>query len=256
MCIDISEKENTQDTISIICVFNNKEAFENQLKGSLKKQDIDYELIALDNSDNRFKSAAEALNYGSRKANGEILVYSHQDIFLKSSKELRVFSEAIKKCPSGTVIGTQGVKEPSKVYFSNITSGSDYDDSFISDYKNDFYEVSCVDEGFFGMKKSTWEKLKFNEVLCDNWHLYCVEMCLHTRLNGNQVCVWPTQLHHYSTGKISLGYMKNLKLLCKKYHRHFKFIWTTCYKVRTNWLYINILYYAWIINRMAKGRLK
>lgn len=253
MCKD--EKGEKENKVSVICVFNEKKAFEEQLYSSLKNQDIEYELIALDNSNNRFKSAAEALNYGSRCAHGKILVYAHQDIFLKGKDSLRLFCTAITNCQIGTVVGTQGVKEPSKKYYSNITAGNEYDNSIVWNYKNDFYEVSCVDEGFFGMKKETWEKLKFNEKLCDNWHLYCVEICLHARKLGNKVLVYPIQLHHFSMGTISLGYMKNLKLLCKEYHKDFKYIWTTCYKVRTNKIYINILFIIWCLNRKLRGKL-
>ena len=242
--------------VSVICVFNDKSALDKQLKASLTNQNIEYELIALDNTSNRFKSAAEALNYGSSQAHGDILVYSHQDIYLKRPNELRGFVEAINNCPVGTVIGTQGVKEPRKVYYSNITAGNEYIDKIIEDYKEDYYEVSCVDEGFFGIKKQTWERLRFNEILCDNWHLYCVELCLHTRKNGNSVYVWPSQLHHFSMGVISLGYMKNLKKLCKVYRGDFKYIWTTCYKVRTNTVYIHLLFWMWCLNRIIRGKLK
>lgn len=242
--------------VSIICVFNNQNQFENQLKASLALQDIDYELVAIDNSDYKFKSAAEALNYGSNIAKGDIFVYSHQDIYLKRHNELKLFADAIEKCDVGTIVGTQGVREPKKVYFSNITSGTAFNKEINAEYMESLYEVSCVDEGFFGMKRDTWNSLKFNEELCDNWHLYCVEMCLHTRRNGNKVYVFPSQLHHFSMGKISLGYMKNLKKLCSVYRKDFKYIWTTCYKVRTNWIYINTLYFIWCLNRKLRGKLQ
>ncbi len=243
-------------TISVICVFNDKNTFDRQLYASLKLQDVEYELIALDNTTQQFRSAAEALNYGSQKATGEILVYSHQDIFLKRSEELRRFAEAIANQPTGCILGAQGVKEPSKVYYSNITYGAEYIPEIVGDYPDDFYAVSSVDEGFFGMKKKTWEMLKFDEALCDNWHLYCVELCLRTRKHGNAVYVFPTQLHHFSMGTISLGYMKNLKKLCSVYRKDFKYIWTTCYKVRTNRLYIHGLYALWCLNRKLRGRLR
>lgn len=242
-------------TISVVCVFNDENAFARQLYASLKLQDVKYELITLDNTKHRFKSAAEALNYGSQKATGDILVYSHQDIFLKRPEELRRFAERIDSQPTGCILGVQGVKEPSKAYYSNITYGVEFVSEIVDDYPEDLYVVSSVDEGFFGMKKKTWEMLKFNEELCDNWHLYCVELCLRTRKCGNAVYVFPAQIHHFSMGTISLGYMRNLKKLCSVYRKDFKYIWTTCYKVRTNKLYINGLYALWCLNRKLRGRL-
>lgn len=242
--------------ISVICVYNNKFQFDNQLKAGLERQDADYELIAIDNTKNIYKSAAEALNHGCRKAKGDILVISHQDIYLKRNDELRRIAKEIFRAEKGTIIGTQGVKEPSKVYYTNITAGNEYDDKIIDSYSERLYEVSCVDEGFFGMKKDTWEMIRFNENICDDWHLYCVELCLHTRKLGNKVYVFPSQLHHFSMGKISLKYMLNLKKLCAEYRSDFEYIWTTCYKVRTNRLYINLLFTVWFLNRVLRGKLK
>ena len=241
--------------VSVICVYNNKSVFENQLLKSLKKQNMQYELIAIDNSNNKFSSAASALNYGAQEASGDVLIFSHQDIYLKRSNELEFIATIIYNQKCGDIVGTQGVREPSKVYYTNITAGKIYDQTIINNYEEQLYEVSCVDEGFFGMKKNTWEKLKFNEELCDNWHLYCVEMCLHTRKTGGNVYVWPAQLHHFSMGTITLGYMRNLKKLCGVYRKDFKYIWTTCYKVRTNYAYIQLLYLAWVVNRFIRGKL-
>lgn len=242
--------------ISIICVYNRKEQFHEQLYASLLNQDIEYELIAIDNTENQFKSASQALNFGCTKANGDILIFSHQDIYLKRNDEIRRFAQAIENLEIGSIVGTQGVKEVSKKYYSNITAGEIFDKCCSEEYNEELYEVSCVDEGFFGMKKKTWANLMFNEELCDNWHLYCVEMCLHTRKNHGKVYVYPSQLHHFSMGTISLGYMRNLKKLCSVYKSDFKYIWTTCYKVRTSSWYINGLVFLWCLNRRIRGNLQ
>lgn len=241
--------------VSIICVYNNEQQLEQQLKASLKKQNIKYEFIGINNIRNEYSSAAKALNYGASHATGDVLVFSHQDIYLKTPVELKNIVEAVFSCSIGTIVGTQGVKEPSKLYYTNLTSGPDYNADLVHDFDDKLYEVSCVDEGLFAMKKETWRNHNFDEVLCDNWHLYCVEACLNARKRGNKVFVFPSQVHHFSKGTISLEYMKNLKRLCEVYRRDFKYIWTTCYKVRTNWIYINALVAAWVINRFARRNL-
>ena len=242
--------------VSVICVYNNQIAYEKILCVSLNEQNIEIELIGINNIDKKYKSAAEELNYGAEKATSEILIFSHQDIFIKSNNALAYFSETIEQLPSGVIVGTQGVREKSNKYISNITFGNKFIKEISTEFADRFYEVSCVDEGFFGMKKSTWKTHHFDEKLCDNWHLYCVEMCLWNRKNGGSVYVCPIQLHHFSMGIISLGYMKNLKLLCKVYRKDFKYIWTTCYKVKTNVIYINLLYFFWIVNRIVRGKLQ
>lgn len=240
--------------ISLICVYSDKNQYEKQLLHSLENQDTEYELIAIDNTNGQFSCASKALNEGVRQSKGDVLIFSHQDIYLKSLSELSKFAKAVTDAGEGTVVGTQGVIDNSKVYYSNITAGDEFIPDIIHDYEYRLYKVSTVDEGFFGMLRTTWEKHPFDEVLCDNWHLYCVESCLYNRANGGNVYVYPIQLHHFSMGKISIGYMSNLKRLCKVYRNSFRYIWTTCYKVYTNPIYINTLIWIWIFNRKLRGK--
>lgn len=241
--------------ISVICVYNDNCSLQNQLLDSLQKQNVEYELILLDNREHAFQSAAEALNKGVCQAKGDILIFSHQDIYLKTWEGLEKLADQIEKYPVGTIVGTQGIKEKSKLYYSNLTTGMNYNKELLHRFEEQPYQVSCVDEGLFGMRRKTWEQHPFDEKICDNWHLYCVEACLYARKNGHGVYAIPIQIHHFSRGQISLSYMKNLKSLCKKYRKDFRYIWTTCYKVRTNVIYINCLYCIWVANRAARRRL-
>lgn len=238
--------------ISLICVYNNEKQLKDQLLKSLKNQVGDIEKILLDSKQFGFKSAAEALNYGARIATGNILIFSHQDIYIKESNEIEKLATAIEKNEIGDIVGTQGVKERSKVYYSNLTAGKEYNPSIVKDYDEDLIEVSCVDEGLFGMKKKTWMKHHFDEALCDNWHLYAVEQALNARRNGHRVWVCPIQMHHFSFGTISLSYMNGMRSLCNAYRNDFKYIWTTCYKVRTAKWYINTLIFIWTMNRKLR----
>ncbi len=70
---------------SIVCVYNNVEILNQYLLESLKSQTILYELILLDNSCNKYKSAAEALNYGGERAKGRYIMFVHQDIKFENS---------------------------------------------------------------------------------------------------------------------------------------------------------------------------
>ncbi|MEF2838224.1 MAG: glycosyltransferase [Oscillospiraceae bacterium] len=242
-------------SISVICVYNNEAQLNVQLKTSLEKQDVEYEFVAINNENGGFQSAAAALNYGATKATGDILIFAHQDIYFKTSKELGELADAITQCETGTIIGAIGVTEPRKVYYGNYTEGEAYDPKLSAGFNKDLYSVSTVDECIFGMKRETWIGHPLDEQLCDNWHLYGVEACLWARKHGFQVYVYPCQIHHFSGGKISLGYMRNLRELCRVYRKDFKYIWTTCYKVRTNSVCINCLVLLWTINRFIKGSL-
>ncbi len=239
--------------VSVICVYNNKAQFEKQLLHSLLIQNCEYELLAIDNCEMRIKSAAAALNSAAAVSKGDILIFSHQDIQFKSAFELKKMVDTIKAEEDGTIVGTQGAVEGNKKNISNLTDGKVYDDKYywnLTTVKN----VSCIDEGLFGMKKVTWENHNFDEKLCPGWDLYAVEMCLNARKQGFKVVVAPIQIHHFSRGKISIDYMQCLRDIGRKYSHDFKYIWTTCYKVPSNQFILWMLYTLWCFNRMITGR--
>lgn len=240
--------------ISVICVYNNEEQLKTQLECSLEFQNANMEFIKIDNRCGKFESAAKALNYGANLAKGDVLIFSHQDIYLKTENEIEELAEVIYHCEVGTIVGTQGVMEKSRKYYSNLTAGEEYDCNLNYEFEKKLYEVACIDEGLFGMKKATWEGHHFDESICNNWHLYAVEQCLYARSHSGKVYVYPLQIHHFSKGRISLGYMQNMRELCKKYRKSFRYIWTTCYKVRTSSLYINTLITAWCLNRIIRRK--
>ena len=240
--------------ISLICVYNNEKQLKEQLTESLKLQIGDIETVLMDSKKLGFKSASEALNYGAETAKGDVLIFSHQDIYIKEVDGIEKLALAIEGVEIGDIVGTQGVREKSKVYYSNLTAGKEFNPSIVKDYNEELIEVSCVDEGLFGMKKETWVQHHFDESLCDNWHLYAVEQALNARKNGHKVWVYPVQMHHFSFGTISLSYMNGLKKLCGIYRKNFKYIWTTCYKVKTSRWYINSLVFLWLMNRKLRGR--
>lgn len=242
---------NNAKCVTIVCVYNNKELFEKQLLSSLMNQDVDYEIIGIDNNKEKFSSAAEALNAGALRASADIVIFSHQDIFLKGHSELSQFVERIKSYPVGTILGAAGAKEKIKTHFGTYTSGPEYKKEYREvEWKE--MEVSCIDECFFGMKKETFLLYRFNEELCSDWHLYGVELSLQARKRGFSVYVLPVQLHHFSYGRISIGYMRGLQKIVEYYHKDFDYIWTTCFKIPASPLYMRILFLVWYCNRKLR----
>jgi len=71
--------------ISVVCVYNNERTFKNVLLKSLENQTVGFELIALDNRGGRYRSAAEALNYGGEQAKGDYIMFVHRDVSLAVS---------------------------------------------------------------------------------------------------------------------------------------------------------------------------
>lgn len=240
--------------ISIICVYNNETSLKNQLMKSLNQFNTkDFELILLDSAMYGFTCSADGLNYGAEKANGDVLIFTHQDIFIKDEREFYDFCNFIEKSSTGTIIGAAGSIEGNKENYTNYTTGSELDTSSVNRVDG-IREVACIDESFFGMKKETFISHPFDNKLCDNWHLYAVEISLFARKKGKKVFVYPIQIHHYSNGKISIGYMKGLLKIADRYKDSFSYIWTCCYKVRTSWIYTRGLYAIWCAHRVVMRR--
>lgn len=234
--------------VSVICVFNNPEQLSKQLINSLNRQDVKFEIIKVDGRCNRYKSAAQALNYGASVAKGDVLIFSHQDIVIEEADGLKRIANFIHEKPIGSVIGVAGAIEGNRRNKGNYISGNDTPERI----KNPV-TASTVDECFFGMRRDTYELHHFDEFLCDDWHLYAVEQCLYHR-KDSKIYIYPIKVHHYSPGKISLKYMDGLIKLADHYHGNYKYIWTTCYKIKSNPLTCRLLRNAWLINRIVRRK--
>ncbi|MCK5160178.1 MAG: hypothetical protein KAQ99_01265 [Candidatus Aureabacteria bacterium] len=83
--------------ISIICVYNNETIMNDYLLKNLKGRTLGFELIKINNTNNTFKSAAEAPNYGGKKAKGKYIMFVHQDVDLCSETWLENTETAFHK---------------------------------------------------------------------------------------------------------------------------------------------------------------
>lgn len=77
--------------ISLITVFNNQSMVDEMINSAKRQNDAVTEFIMIDNRNNKFNSAAAALNYGVEKASGDVLVFLHQDIEFLSDDVLKKF---------------------------------------------------------------------------------------------------------------------------------------------------------------------
>jgi glycosyltransferase involved in cell wall biosynthesis len=229
--------------ISIICCYNNKLVFEQMLKMSIDIQKVEYELIGINNVTNKFNSAASALNYGASLAKGDYYVFVHQDMEIFGDDFLESVVKYIDEL-NDCIIGLAGKKDLNGVY-TNIRHGdrNQYAGEFrIEEPK----EVQTLDECFIAMSKGVFDKLKFDENNCDNWHLYAVDMCLSAKLKNIKSYVVPLEAFHASSGVLSNGYWKTMDKLVAKYKKEYLNIFTTCTSVNTG--YFEYLFYKLSLN--------
>jgi hypothetical protein len=73
-----------------------------------------------------------------------------------------------------------------------------------------------------------FERLRFDETVCDDWHLYAVDYCLSVRRLGLFAYAVPGLTLHRSGGQVSAGYFRTLEKVVEKHRDSFDRIVTTC----------------------------
>lgn len=216
------------DKISIICCYNNEEKL-TYLTDSLDEQDISCERILVDNSKNRFSSAAAALNYGASKASGSLLFFVHQDIRFTAPHALRELAEKAEVLSDRDIGGIAGAvfEDRYKKTITNMTYSPE-EKHYRGVFKGDYVLTESVDECLFIMRKEAWEAHHFDEEICDHWHFYAVEQCLYFRKEGGKIYTFDCQVNHLSeTGTLDKSFFRALFRLRKYYRKDYPYITAT-----------------------------
>ncbi len=211
----------------MICVYNRREVLEEHLKKSLDSQNAEYQLILLDNTRGRYKSAAKALNQGGRQARGDYLMFAHQDIRLSHSDWLIQAEEKLTSLPRLGIAGVAGKRMGGGEVVGRVFHGIPPKPVYEGEI-DAYVPVQTVDECLFFISRMVWEKMKFDERVLRDWHLYAVDYSLSAGSLGYQAYVLDLPVYHLSVGEsFSPQYYSVLKKLQKKHRRHFRVIHTT-----------------------------
>lgn len=209
--------------ISIICPVNNYNVLK-MLTESLEKQTIkDYELIIIDATKMKFKSAAETLNYGVSISKGDILLFVHQDVELINNDALAKIIDFSKNNDFG-IAGVAGKNVHDKYCTTSVLVGKNRRPG--GQIKTtDIIETQTLDECLFIIKKD-----KFNNFTNygNTWHFYSVDYCLKMLESNEKVLLFPIDIYHLSPGySMNYNYYTTLKKVGKN-HKKIKIIATTC----------------------------
>ncbi len=233
---------------SIICVYNDYEILSNYLLKGLEKQSICFEKILIDNTNGKFSSSAEALNYGANKASGDYLMFVHQDVELESDSWLKDVHDILDALPKLGIAGVAGVVSEGEI---NIDRYRNIIKHEIPPKKwgNKIFSpelVETLDECLLIVPKNVFNELKFDEICCDGWHLYGVDYCLSAHEYGFNVFVLPVMIYHSAHHNFSNfevifkfkhhpdGYYSILNNVLNKHNNYFDVIHTTCGDWDTN----------------------
>jgi hypothetical protein len=232
--------------ITIVCVYNNKQVLDQYLVSSLNKQNTEYQSVLIENTQGRFLSAAKALNYGGVQAKGKYLMFAHQDVEMTGVSWLRDTETMLDSIDKFGVAGVAGMAEEgknSKERGRNIITH--LADKHVWELGNPIVKpekVQTNDGCLLIVPASVFALLKFDENVCDNWHLYDVDYCLSCKEQGYEVYTIPMSIYHRSAGGFhkltrwniirSFGplpeeYYRTLEKIIKKHKTHYRKIYCT-----------------------------
>lgn len=206
-------------------MYNNVNTLNRYLIKSLDNQTTEYELILIDNTQKKFKSASEALNYGGKKAMGEYIIFVHQDVDLCKASFLENLNQILNNISNLGIAGVAGKNE--RFIISNIKQGIPPKYAAKIQIKEPV-KVQTLDECLFIIPKQVFNIVKFDETIIDGWHLYAVDYCLSVKEMKYDVYVIPTSLYHKSVAEsFSQEYYSTVKKIINKHKKHFDPIYTT-----------------------------
>ena len=231
--------------ISIVCVYSNERILKDCLLKSLGNQTSEYELILIDNTQGKFKSAAEALNGGGSNAKGSYIMFVHQDVDLCSDTWLEKTEKLLNSIPILGIAGAAGAWRGKTPEMKEIVTNSKFAipptniPGAVPLQKPE--KVQTLDECLVIIPRPVFNKLQFDEKVCDDWHLYAVDYSLSAARLGLDVYVTPECVYHMSTGipnknilhtifsmgLLPAGFYQTLGKLLKKHRSHIKQVYAT-----------------------------
>ena len=241
----------SDNRVTIICCYNNEEQYKSELIASIELQTEKCDVIALNNTENLFKSSSEAFNSVMNKIKTRYVVFSHQDICMTKGWSLSKFIDYMTLAKVGDIYGVAGTSLQEFGVLSAIYHGKNQSPAWERKLTG-IQKCDTIDECFFGGMADTFRRYPFNEKLCNNWHLYAVERCLNNRLYGHEVYVCEIPLIHLSKGKINREFNINFRALCKSYSRYYTEIYTTCARSKTDIISRNVNYLKMELKRILK----
>jgi len=228
-------------TISVISIINNYDVAKRYLLKGLNGQTAKYELLLIDNAASVYTSGSKANNDASLKANGDYLMFIHQDVLLRSKDALKQVEDSLSTLSKVGLASAVGMIKPKFInqyeayaryllllglgmphlWFLRYGRGNNLHGSSMSPWGGRFITdptcVQTVDEFFLTVPTKIFENTKFDEVTCPDWHLFGTDFSLSIQRKGYKVYVLPISVIHRSRGTISVPYVRTLAKVLEKH---------------------------------------
>ncbi|MGH9842664.1 MAG: glycosyltransferase [Blastocatellia bacterium] len=208
--------------LSVICVFNDKDVLEKTALKGLANQTSRHEIIAIDNRDSSFSSAASALNHGARQAKGSWLLFIHQDVLLLSDDWLESAEKMLDRERPGGWAGVAGCDAEGRIRGFMLDRASLLGNPF-----DCLLEVQTLDECLLIHRNDRPNGQYFDESV-PGWHAYGVEACCAAIQEGKKNYVLPLPVWHDSKSTNLEGLAEAHQYVWRKHGARLGKIYTTC----------------------------
>ena len=213
--------------ISIIICSRKKDIPKRLYQNIDKTIGVDYEVIVIDNSRNKY-SICSAYNEGVRRAKYSYLCFMHEDILFKTTDWGKRVISHLSDEKTG-IIGNFGghyipdffpaiyVDGPitgkfiqgqtiNGTYFTNEVSYQTF-------CKDTSIEVAVVDGMWFCASKALFDSVRFDEVTFSGFHCYDLDICMQTHAIGKKVkVVLDIMLEHGSPGNMDIKFFLQIQI--------------------------------------------
>jgi glycosyltransferase involved in cell wall biosynthesis len=238
--------------VSIVICYNSLDQYGKAI-GYIDTQSIreEIEIVGVDNTGKRFPSAAKALNSGASAAMGEIIVFMHQDLYLIERDAIEKIYLRLASTNKPTLLGVAGYLHDEEEVIFNLYHFEERIQRAKRFDAERLYTVETVDECLVACRKEVWERYRFDEDTCDNWHFYAVDLSYQIALDAGTVVVYPLALWHYSGGVRNEEFYIGLCRMCGKYRGKLKRINSTCLQCRTTFWSCHYLLLKYEVSEMV-----
>lgn len=200
--------------ISIVTCVNDFEKYNSCIGPSFQEERKSgvVELVSIDNTSNT-SSIPVALNRGRKTANGNIVVFCHQDVIFPLNWLVRLLEQIAiieENHSNWGVLGTFGIAK------NGMLAGH------IIDPRGHFHclplpaEVQSLDEHCLIIRNDS--ELFFDEESCQ-FHLYGADMCIQAMAKGLTNFAIDACVQHLSSGKIDAGLDQDAAVLYQKWKK-------------------------------------
>lgn len=215
-----------EPTFSVISVFNDRELYEEWIEESVHSQkNCSWELVPIDNTDEKYDTAPEALNEGAENADGKYLAFVHQDVNFLDDKWLSRTEDILNQlddCGIAGVIGRRTNGEwlngvfhglPPSDVSGLVEAEAELVHATYGDVDKTPQHAQTLDELLLIIPKTVFENHQFDEDICDGWHFYGVEYALRMnyRIEDYRAYVLPMPVWHRSMGTMDDGFYRILE---------------------------------------------